>query len=118
MSETITLLIEKLEFYAIIGLLDKEREMPQKVEVWAKIAVKHQKNDKNDIVSYVDIADTIRRVMRIEKFFTVEEALLALCEEIAKISSKITKVKLKILKTEILENAVVGGQFKKKFKNS
>lgn len=112
MSEKITLLIEKLEFETIIGLLEEERKTPQKVEVWAKIEIKYK---KNLLVDYAQIVKTIKDVLHEGKFFTVEEALLGLCDKISAINPKIKKIFLKILKPQIIENTAVGACIEKKF---
>jgi dihydroneopterin aldolase len=115
LSDKITLVIEKLEFEAIIGLLESERQTPQRVEIWAKVGVDHK---KKSMVDYVLIRDVIQESVINEKFFTIEEALLKISKKIGKISPRITKVSLKILKPSILQNAVVGVKIKKKFKKS
>ncbi|MDR2342102.1 MAG: dihydroneopterin aldolase [Campylobacteraceae bacterium] len=113
MSKKITLLIEKLEFEAIIGLLEKEREKPQKVEVWAKVEINY---NKKSLVDYALLCNVIKNTMQNEKFFTVEEALLCICDKISTANPKIKKIFLKILKPEIIENTAVGACIKKKFK--
>ncbi|MDR1460379.1 MAG: dihydroneopterin aldolase [Campylobacteraceae bacterium] len=112
MSEKITLLIEKFEFETIIGLLEKERETPQRVEVWAKIEIKYK---KKLLIDYVVICDIIKNSLQSKKFFTVEEALLHVSKKIAKISPQICRVYLKILKPSILENRLVGAEIDKIF---
>ncbi|MDR2790181.1 MAG: dihydroneopterin aldolase [Campylobacteraceae bacterium] len=113
MSKKITLLIEKFQFEAVIGLLEKERETPQKVEVWAKIEIKYK---KKSLVDYALLCDVIKNTMQSGKFFTVEEALLCLCDKISAANPKIKKIFLKILKPEIIENTAVGASIKKIFK--
>lgn len=112
MSEKITLLVEKLELTAIIGLLENERKIPQKVEVWAKIDIKYK---KNSLVDYALICETMKNTLIDSKFFTVEEALLSLCDKISAINPRIKKIFLKILKPEIIENTAVGACIEKNF---
>ncbi|MDR1555354.1 MAG: dihydroneopterin aldolase [Campylobacteraceae bacterium] len=112
MSEKITLLIEKFELETIIGLLEKEREMPQKVEVWAKIEIRYK---KRSLIDYKVICDVIQSSLQSKKFFTIEEALLHISKKIAKISPRICKIYLKILKPSILENRLVGAEINKIF---
>jgi dihydroneopterin aldolase len=114
LSKKITLIIDKFEFEAVIGLLESERHTPQKVEICAKVAVKYK---KKSMVDYVKIYDTIKDVVQKGKFFTVEQALLNVSKEIGRLNPQIRWIKLKILKPSILKNAVVGGYIKKKFKN-
>ncbi|MDR1007607.1 MAG: dihydroneopterin aldolase [Campylobacteraceae bacterium] len=108
----ITLLIEKLEFEAIIGLLEKERETPQKVQIWASIEIKYK---KESLVDYVLICETIKKVVIESRFFTVEEAILVLIDKISALNPKIKKIFLKILKPEIIENTAVGACAEKNF---
>jgi dihydroneopterin aldolase len=112
LSEKITLLVEKLEFEAIIGLLEKERETPQKVQIWAAIEIKYK---KKSLVDYVLICETIKKVMTESKFFTVEEAVLTLIDKISALNPKIKKIFLKLLKPEIIENTAVGASAEKIF---
>ncbi|MDR2341496.1 MAG: dihydroneopterin aldolase [Campylobacteraceae bacterium] len=112
MSEKITLLVEKFEFEAIIGLLEEERKKPQKVEVWAKVEIKY---NKKSLIDYTFICDIIKNSLQSEKFFTVEEALLHISKKIVKVSPRICRIYLKILKPSILENRLVGAQIDKFF---
>jgi dihydroneopterin aldolase len=112
LSEKITLLIEKFEFEAIIGLLEKERKIPQKVEIWAKIEIKYK---KKSLVDYVTICNVIKDSLQSKNFFTLEESLLYISKKLAKISPQIHRVYLKILKPSILENRLVGAQIDKIF---
>ncbi|MDR2100616.1 MAG: dihydroneopterin aldolase, partial [Campylobacteraceae bacterium] len=78
MSDKITLLIEKLEFEAIIGLLEHERQTPQRVEVWAKAEIKY---NKKSLIDYALLCNVIKNTIQDGKFFTVEEALLCTCKK-------------------------------------
>ncbi|MDR1976935.1 MAG: dihydroneopterin aldolase [Campylobacteraceae bacterium] len=108
----VTLLVEKLEFEAIIGLLEEERKTPQTVQVWAKVEIKYK---KSSLVDYTLICETIKNTITQSKFFTVEEALFALIDKIATINPHIKKIFLKILKPGIIENTAVGASAKKIF---
>jgi dihydroneopterin aldolase len=112
LSEKITLLVEGFEFEAIIGLLEKERKIPQKVEVEARVEIKYS---KKSLIDYVLICDIIKNSLQSKNFFTIEEALVYISKKIAKISPRICRVYLKILKPSILENRLVGAQIDKFF---
>jgi dihydroneopterin aldolase len=112
LSKKITLLIEKLEFEAIIGVLEKERETPQKVQIWANIEIRYK---KDSLIDYVLICETIKSTLIESRFFTVEEAVLTLIDRISSLNPRIKKIFLKLLKTEIIENTAVGACAKKSF---
>lgn len=105
----ITLCIENFCFETIIGLLEKERNIPQKVRIDAKITIDY---DKKKLVDYVVLSNTIEKTMKEKEFFTVEEALLFTCKKLKKEFKNIKKINLKILKTDILKNAIVGAKIK------
>lgn len=108
MSKQITIIIEKLEFKSIIGLLKKERYKKQKVQVYAKILVDHE--DEN-FLNYATVCEKIKNTIKTEKFFTVEEALIKTSREIYSLSTNIKEVNLSIFKPNILNNVKVGAQF-------
>jgi dihydroneopterin aldolase len=112
LSEKITLLIEKFEFETIIGVLESERIACQKVEVWAKVEIKY---NKNFLIDYTTICDVIKDSLQSKKFFILEDALLYISKKIANISPQICRVYLKILKPSILKNRVVGAEIDKIF---
>jgi FolB domain-containing protein len=101
-----------MEFEAIIGLLEKERKTPQKVQIWANIEVKYK---KGSLVDYALICETIKKIVTENKFFTVEEAVLTLIDKISALNPKIKKIFLKLLKPEIIENTAVGACAEKSF---
>jgi dihydroneopterin aldolase len=113
-----TLHIERLEFETIIGLLPREREAAQRVEVWAQIEVEEGGTAPDEIVDYVTIIELIQTTMRERKFFTLEEALEDIGKRISAVSTKICAVFIKIMKPDIIANAVVGVSAKKFFKKS
>lgn len=108
----ITLFIENLHFKAIIGLLKKEREHPQKIRIDANITINY---DKNSLVDYAVLSKIIKKTIKKERFFTVEEALLSISEEIKKRFENIEKIELKLSKPNILKNACVGAKIETDF---
>jgi len=105
------IIIENLEFEAIIGILPKEREKAQKVIVNVKI----EYEDKKNYVDYAKVCELIEYTMKKNSFFLIEEAL----DEIEKILKKefpqIKKLYLSIKKPEILSNALVGVEILRKY---
>lgn len=111
----ITLFIDDFNFSAIIGLLKKERNTPQKVSVSAQIKIDY---DKKHLVDYVVLKEIIKNCITKEKFFTIEEALIDVCEKLHKEYNNIRQIDLKISKPDILKDAVVGAKIIKKYKKS
>ncbi len=98
-----TIEIKKFRFKTIIGILEHERITPQMVEITLKASYHYQK----EFVDYVQICNLIQKTMQKEKFFLIEDALLALKEKIFLTFPQITSLYLKIAKPTILENAIV-----------
>ena len=103
--------IEDLEFDTIIGILDFEREKKQRVIVNAQIFYK----DKTNFINYVDIVSFIKSKMIEKKYLLIEDALDSLIFSIKKQYSNILKIKLKIVKPDILPNCKVSVTRLKKF---
>ena len=99
-------LIENLEFRTIIGILDFEREKPQLVRICAKF-------EADEFIDYAKTCTEFEKIFNEQKFELVEDAL-KFCE--AKFKEKFPTLKyfyMKILKPQILQNAVVGVETEK-----
>ena len=105
------IIIENLEFDAIIGILDFEREKPQKIIVNAIIEYENKEN----FVDYAKICEMIEQIIKEKKFLLLEEAH----EEISKFLKikfpQIKSINLTIKKPQILKNALVGVNILRKF---
>jgi len=105
------ILIEDLEFYAIIGILEKERLLEQKIIINLYIDYEY----KNSFLDYVDIIKFVKKHMQTKKFKLLEEALISISENLKKRYPQIKKIKLMIKKPQILNNCSVGLQYTKKW---
>ncbi|WP_211436533.1 MULTISPECIES: dihydroneopterin aldolase [unclassified Campylobacter] len=104
----ITTLIKDYEFETIIGLLEFERLNPQKV----RINVEFQ---SSDFIDYVEVINFIESIYNEHKFETVENSLEVCAKNLKDKFSSLTSLKMEILKTEILNNALVGARFESKY---
>ena len=104
----IKILIEKLEFSAIIGTLDVERKSEQRVRVWAKLAAE-------EFIDYAQVCEYIKAEFREKKFRLVEDALRYFAQELRSKFHSMDYFYMKILKPEILQDASVGAEIEIKF---
>lgn len=104
----ITTLIKDYEFETIIGLLEIERINSQKV----RINVEFQ---SSDFIDYVEVINYIEFIYNEYKFKTVENSLEVCAKSLKDKFSSLTSLKMEILKTEILNNALVGARFEDKY---
>ena len=103
--------IHSLEFKAIIGVLEFERETPQRVVVDALLSYE----DKNNYIDYAKVVDDIKSIMIEKKFFLIEDALDELIEFLSKKYSSLKSIKLTIFKPDILDECEVSVTKLKKF---
>lgn len=93
-----TIHIEALTFEAIIGLLDFERERPQRVVVDMEAAYAY----KDTFLDYAAMAEKITEHIKSKRYELLEDALLGIKEELLEHYPQITALKLKISKPDIL----------------
>jgi 7,8-dihydroneopterin aldolase/epimerase/oxygenase len=103
--------ITNLEFEAIIGILDHERENRQKVIINCDITYSY----KNDFLDYAQIITFLEFTVIDKKFLLIEDALSFLSAKLHKKYKNISKIKLQISKPNIINNAVVSVSKKYKF---
>jgi len=96
--------IEDLTFNTIIGLLDFERKIKQKVIV--NLTATYNYKDGN-FIDYVKICDIIKETTKKGEFELLEDALLANKKAILKEFSNIETISIKITKPDILKDAKV-----------
>ncbi len=99
------LTIEDLVFDAIIGILESEREIAQRVQIDAKID--YFRGD-DCFINYANAADLIIRRMKKKEFGLIEDALEDICLHLKEDYPSIKEIRLKISKPDILENCTVG----------
>jgi len=97
--------IEALTFETIIGLLDFERDRPQKVIVDLEASYDY-KNE--DYLNYADIVTQLQNELKEKKYELLEEALLGLKERLYTYYPQLKTLKIKISKPDILPNCSVG----------
>ena len=98
------ILIEKLSFDCIIGILDFERVTTQKVVI--DLSFKYDYKNKDSFIDYSEVSKNLEKIMKREKFELLEEAIIYLEKYLIK-EYKIKKLKLKISKPNILANCIV-----------
>ena len=99
-----TIEIEDFRFKTIIGVLDFEREKEQEVVINLKASYSYE---NKSYIDYVQICNLIKTLMQKQKFFLLEEALVAIKEEIFKEFELIDSLYLKISKPNILKDCIV-----------
>jgi len=90
--------LENFSFYAIIGILDKERQTPQKIEVRASFWY------EEGFVDYAKLTTLIQHTLQKEEFFLIEDALQTLAKKIKEQFLPIKKMEITIKKPHILPN--------------
>jgi dihydroneopterin aldolase len=103
MKSEITTIIKDYKFKTVIGMLDFERVGKQEVQVNLEIC-------STSFVDYILVMDFINSFYNEKKFQGVEESLEVTCKALKEKFSSLTSLKMEILKTEILPNAVVGAK--------
>ena len=96
--------IDALTFNTIIGLLDFERNKPQKVTIDLKISYEYE---NQNFINYADIVILIENELQLKKYELLEDALLGLKYEIHTKYPQIKTLKIKITKPNILSNCTV-----------
>jgi dihydroneopterin aldolase len=99
-----TIHIEALQFDAIIGLLDFEREHTQPVRVDLQAEYHYR---SNDFIDYADLALLIENKIKEARYTLLEDALVELETLIMASYPQITSLTLKISKPDILPNCTV-----------
>jgi len=96
--------IDRLAFETIIGLLDFERDRPQRVIVDLEASYDY---DHGHFINYADIVLHIQNELKEKKYKLLEEALLGLKERIHSHYPTLNTLKIKISKPDILPDCNV-----------
>jgi len=99
-----TIHIEDLTFDVIIGLLDFERDKPQRVIINLTTSYEY---DNQNFIDYADIVLLIENELKQKRYKLLEDALLGLKSLIASTYPHITTLSLKIAKPDILPHTSV-----------
>ena len=103
MKSEMTTVIKDYKFETIIGMLDFERVAKQEVQMNLEIC-------STGFIDYVLIIDFVKNFYNERQFQSVEESLEETSKALKKKFGPLTSLKMEILKTEILPNAVVGAK--------
>ena len=101
-----TIHIESLQINTIIGLLDFERITSQRVTIDLEASYEYREEDT--FINYADFVQLIETQVQTQKYKLLEEALLDLKDKIITTYPRVKRLKIKILKPDILENCCVG----------
>jgi dihydroneopterin aldolase len=99
-----TIHIDALEFDVIIGLLDFERERPQRVII--DLEASYDYSNEN-FVNYADMVFLIQQELKEKRYKLLEEALLGLKNQLYTSYPQLKTLKLKIAKPDILAKCSV-----------
>lgn len=109
-----TVLIDNLEFTAILGILDHERITPQRICVDCRLTYRYR---PGIFVNYAEVAELIESTMQEKRFELIEEALEILGDLLKTRFPLIETASLTIRKPDILPNCSVGIRHDIAFKN-
>ncbi|WP_456449720.1 dihydroneopterin aldolase [Hydrogenimonas sp.] len=99
-----TIRIEALEFEAILGILDVERNEPQRIRIDTEITYRY---DSERFLDYAQVASAIESIVKERKFHLVEETLETLFFLLKEKFPRIETIKITICKPDILPNCRV-----------
>ncbi len=96
--------IETLTFETIIGLLDFERDRPQRVIIDLHASYDYA---EENFIDYADIVILLQTELREKKYALLEEALLGLQSRLCSTYPQLTSLSIKIAKPDILPKCSV-----------
>jgi len=99
-----TIHIDSLEFDVIIGLLDFERDRPQRVIIDLEASYDYS---KENFINYADMVCLIQKELKEKRFELLEEALLGLKNRLYTSYPQLKTLQLKIAKPDILTECSV-----------
>jgi dihydroneopterin aldolase len=99
-----TIHIDDLQFDVIIGLLDFERDRPQRVIIDLEASYTYS---NEDFINYADMVFLIQNELKEKRYKLLEEALLGLKEKLYTSYPQLKTLKIKIAKPDILKECSV-----------
>ena len=96
--------IETLEFDVIIGLLDFERDIPQRVIIDLEASYDYR---NENFIDYADMVFLIQKELKEKRYKLLEEALLGIKALLCATYPHIQTLRLKISKPDILPQCSV-----------
>lgn len=106
-----TIHIEDLRFYAILGILDFERVQEQ--EIIVDLVLEY--TFASEFIDYSEVAKSITSEMKNQKFLLIEDALLFFQDHLKQKFPQINTLDLKITKPSIMPDCKVSVSIQKKF---
>jgi len=98
-----TIHVEDLKFFCIIGILDFERKKTQEVVINLTINYEYKK----EFINYAEVVELIKSSMIEQKFLLIEDALDFLNKALKSTFPLISSLSLKITKPTILKDCKV-----------
>jgi len=109
----LTIHIKELSFEAIIGILEHERQTPQRVMVDIDMEYEYQ---EGNFINYAVVAEDIERMIVSNQYHLLEDAVIDIENDLSKKYEKLLKsLYIEIKKPDILGNCVVSLSKMKKF---
>ena len=99
-----TIHIDVLEFDVIIGLLDFERDRPQRVIIDLEASYNYS---NENFIDYADMVFLIQKELKEKRYELLEEALLGVKNRLYTSYPQLKTLKLKIAKPDILSECSV-----------
>lgn len=99
-----TIHIEELTIDTIIGILDFERNIKQKVIIETRINYNHT---ENQFINYATVIKDIEKCLYEREYLLLEDALNDISHVLFKNYSQMEELYLKISKPDIIKNATV-----------
>jgi len=99
-----TIHIEDLTCHVIIGLLDFERDRPQKVIVNMQIDYLYS---EDNFINYADVVQAVQEQLKTRRYILLENALIGIKSLLFATYPKMQTLTLKISKPDILEECSV-----------
>lgn len=99
-----TIHIEALSFDVIIGLLDFERDKPQRVIINLEASYEYT---QDDFIDYADMVDAIQEELKTKRYTLLEDALLGLKVSLYTRHPSLQMLWIKISKPDILPQCTV-----------
>lgn len=101
-----TIHIKELEVNVIIGILEQEKNIAQRLIV--DLEASYDYNQGQSFVNYADIAQLITIELSSGQYGLLEDALIGLKNKICNNFSQINRLFIKLTKPDILPNCLVG----------
>ncbi|MBN2767576.1 MAG: dihydroneopterin aldolase [Campylobacterales bacterium] len=105
--------IKNLTIDALIGILEEEKTAPQKLII--DIDIKYMQKNKKDFINYAEIVALVEKNIKTKRYGLLEDTLKGLKRNIKKSYPNIEKLKICLIKPDIITNCKVGVSKKWKF---